>query len=295
MSRRYCFTLNNYTEPEYAHVLDALRSNTKYWVVGKEVGESGTPHLQGFCIFDSVWTLARIKRVVSDRAHFEFARGTSKQASDYCKKDGSFEEGGTCPNSQGRRSDWDQYISDVKELGRIPTRRELCTRWPSLYARYPKACVEIASYSVDPPCLTAGEPRGGWQQECAGILRGDPDDRTINFVVDVVGGAGKSWFCKWVVTKYPDEVQVLRVGKRDDLAHAIDATRSIFLFDIPREQMTYLQYSVLEMLKDRMVFSPKYESSMKILSKTPHVFVFSNEDPDRDVLTADRYNFIELT
>ena len=44
-ARAYCFTLNNYTEEEYQSII-----NTKYdyLVVGKEIGESGTPHLQGF-------------------------------------------------------------------------------------------------------------------------------------------------------------------------------------------------------------------------------------------------------
>lgn len=42
--RRFCFTLNNYTKEEE----DYLQAFPCTWLVmGKEVGESGTPHLQG--------------------------------------------------------------------------------------------------------------------------------------------------------------------------------------------------------------------------------------------------------
>lgn len=46
---RFVFTLNNWTEEEYGH-LERFASGTKWFVMGKEVGENGTPHLQGNCV-----------------------------------------------------------------------------------------------------------------------------------------------------------------------------------------------------------------------------------------------------
>ena len=43
--RAYCFTLNNYTEEEYQSIIS---TKYDYIVVGQEIGETGTPHLQGF-------------------------------------------------------------------------------------------------------------------------------------------------------------------------------------------------------------------------------------------------------
>ena len=54
--------------------------------------------------------------------------------------------------------------------------------------------------------------------------------------------------------------------------------------------MEFLRYEILEMLKDRMVFSPKYASRMKFLHRVPHVVVFSNEYPAMDKMSDDRYD-----
>ena len=79
------------------------------------------------------------------------------------------------------------------------------------------------------------------------------------------------------------------VGKRDDLAHAVQQDKKYFFFDVPRTQLEYFQYSILEQLKNRIVFSPKYSSRVKVLDHIPYVVVFCNEQPDRTKLTADRF------
>lgn len=96
------------------------------------------------------------------------------------------------------------------------------------------------------------------------------------------------------MTHYSDRTQRLSVGKRDDLAFALDANKSLFLFDIPRGQLEYLQYSILESMKDQMVFSPKYQSMSKVFANPVHVVVFTNEQPDQTKMTSDRYNIINI-
>lgn len=49
---RFCFTLNNWTQEEYE---DLTSRQVKWMVIGKEVGDNGTPHLQG-CVFDRFQT-----------------------------------------------------------------------------------------------------------------------------------------------------------------------------------------------------------------------------------------------
>lgn len=296
ISRRWVFTLNNYTAAEEQHVTTSAGTDrVDYLIYGRERGESGTPHLQGFFIVAQPITARQAKALISGRCHIEKARGTSEQARDYCKKDGDFVEFGIFPRQRGRRTDWDAYKDWLATRTSIPTRREILLEFPALCARYPEACLEYAEAIIGAPRLTDSAPRPGWQQDLARELASSPDSRSIRFLVDPEGNSGKSWFCKWCLSDYPDSTQVFRVGRRDDLAHVISVEKTIFLFDIPRGQMDFLQYSILEMLKDRMVFSPKYHSTMKTLRSLPHVVVFCNEQPDMTKLSRDRYSVTTIS
>jgi len=287
-NRRWCFTLNNYSVAESERCAAFLVGDRcVYGVVGRETGEAGTPHLQGFLILTAPQRLSFLRSNLSDRAHYEVARGTSKEASDYCKKDGFFSEFGEVPVEQGRRTDIERFRSWVEDQGCRPSQREIAREFPSLFLRYPKL-TELIDHFLPPPELQFGE-LNEWQREIEALLEEEPDDRTITFVVDEEGAKGKSWFVRFMITTCPETVQFLSVGKRDDLAFAIDETKSVFLFDIPRGGMEFLQYAVLEKLKDQMIFSSKYTSRVKVLPKPVHVVVFSNEAPNMDAMTADRY------
>jgi len=145
-----------------------------------------------------------------------------------------------------------------------------------------------------PPAREIGLPRDGWQRDLVNDLDGEPDDCIIQFIVDPIGNNGKSWICKYLKNKLPAKVQILQIGKRDDLAHALNPKRSIILFDIPRRGMEYLQYHVLEMLKNGEVFSPKYDSGSKTLPPC-HVVVFCNEEPDRQAMSQDRFKITRIS
>ena len=83
--RNFCFTHNNYTDTSLEDEISC-----KYLVYGREVGESGTPHLQGFISFECARTLsAAIKSLPG--CHVEVARNVPA-AMEYCKKDGAYTE-----------------------------------------------------------------------------------------------------------------------------------------------------------------------------------------------------------
>lgn len=84
MSRSWCFTLNNYTEKDIQFLKDLEKT---YMCVGKEVGESGTPHLQGYITFNRTYRLPQLKKLMP-RAHLEVAK--SKDAMNYCMKEGDY-------------------------------------------------------------------------------------------------------------------------------------------------------------------------------------------------------------
>ena len=66
------------------------------------------------------------------------------------------------------------------------------------------------------------------------------------------------------------------------------------LFNIPREGMEYLPYTALEMIKDKMIFSPKYNSHTKMFKKNNHVVAFCNETPDMSKMSADHYSILTV-
>ena len=295
-AKNWVYTLNNPTRDELttAEGLFLSTHGVIYHVFGKETGDSGTFHLQGYIQFSDRKRLSTLRSIFS-RGHFEVSRGSPKQASDYCKKEGDFKEYGSLPpQAQGKRTDWERLREYVEQLGRRPLQRDLILEFPQLVARYPAAVRDYVSAVLPTASLTASTPRSGWQMDLEQRLLDTPDDRTVEFIIDPVGNSGKTWFCQYMVTQHPDSVQYLRIGKRDDLTFCIDETRTIFLFDVPRSQMDFLQYNVLEQLKDRMVFSPKYASTLKILSSKCHVVVFSNEEPCMIKLSDDRYRLTYL-
>lgn len=291
-STRWCFTINNPTDADRDAVaqLGNNRVRCKYLVVGREQGELGTPHLQGFCVLTSGATRTRISSWLP-RGHFEQTRGSSVQAGTYCKKDGDFDEYGTCPLQSGAGTvldalyEWgDAYIA---EHGHAPSSPEIAKEHPTAYLRYPR-CVKLFQNRAPPPAIREGDTRD-WQTELEEALENEADDRSVLFMVDDEGGKGKTWFQQYYLTKYPNKTQILSVGKRDDLAHYIQEDKTHFMFNIPRGGMEFMQYTILEQLKDRMIFSPKYQSTTKVLRKAPHVVVFCNEEPDYSKMTEDRY------
>lgn len=97
-SRSYVFTINNYTE-EDEHQVFGLHwdFDATYVVAGKEVGgEKGTPHLQCYVHFSQPKSLKQVSEMLP-RARIAAKRGTHKEASDYCKKDGDYYEWGKLP------------------------------------------------------------------------------------------------------------------------------------------------------------------------------------------------------
>lgn len=91
LAKRWCFTFNNYTTSELSLIRAALDQSTDelVYIVGEEVGESGTPHLQGY-----VEHTKKIRPVEyfkwSKSIHWESARGTTRENATYCSKDGKF-------------------------------------------------------------------------------------------------------------------------------------------------------------------------------------------------------------
>lgn len=92
-SRGWCFTLNNYTDEHLSNV-DSVEC--QYIIYGREVGESGTPHLQGYIHFPNARFLSSLRKLIPG-AHLTPANGSPEQNIAYCSKEGNVTERGTRP------------------------------------------------------------------------------------------------------------------------------------------------------------------------------------------------------
>ena len=283
--------MNNYTDADIRKI-DSIQSDKGVYVVyGKEVGESGTPHLQGFISFPTRKRMTYVKNKIG-QCHFSMAR-LIKNSIEYCKKDGDYVEFGIPPtnNESGKRSDIERFKEDVKSG--IVNMKELRDKHSLVCARYKQFVNDyvrdnMPQYKV--PCYEL-KP---WQATLNEELKQPPNQREIHFLVDATGNAGKSWFFRYYEQNFPDTTQIILPGKKADMAYILKETNKVVFFDCPKsKQGEYIQYDFLEEVKNGNVFSSKYECKEKRFA-TPHVVVAMNEYPNENLLSADRYKITVL-
>lgn len=137
-ARNYCFTVNNWTDEERT-VIQGF--DCKYLVYGEEVGENGTPHLQGYIELHTQKSLDVMKKKFNARAHYERRRGTAKEAADYCKKDGVIFEVGTI-SAQGERKDLQVLKQDIVDGKSVDA---ICMECPITFHMYGRTLERIES------------------------------------------------------------------------------------------------------------------------------------------------------
>lgn len=294
----WTFTINNWDSGDVARLEQLVSNNqAEYIVFGYEVAPStGTPHLQGYVRFHNRMERAAVVLTIG-QAHVEVARGSAAQNRAYCTKEGVYFEDGQLPqgpgsvNAKTRVEEFVEYVKNFsRENGRGPYEREYAIAYPGLFLQYRNNLAQLVQFHSPNVALEEDGVLKPWQLDLLGVLLCEADDRKIFFMVDPQGGAGKTWLQRYLITEHPEKTQILSIAKRDDIAYAVDESKTIFCFNIPRGGMEFLQYPVLEQMKDRMIFSPKYASKTKYMQNKVHVVVFSNEEPDYSKMSRDRYD-----
>lgn len=147
-SRNWCFTWNNYPAIFNADVItqqnvEAIFGKFKYICIGREVGASGTPHIQGYVDWINARPLGGLTRINSS-IHWEMRRGTWNQAVSYCKKDNNFSEYGT-PNEQGARKDLKQLRDEIAAGLRVD---DVLMEDPMVYHQYGRTLNKIEDLTM---------------------------------------------------------------------------------------------------------------------------------------------------
>ena len=256
LSKIWSFTLNNPTEDHLDHLDQEFRQHGAKWIFQLEIGDGGTPHFQGHVEFKLRKRLSTVRAHIGGGAHCEITRHP-KASIEYCRK--------------------------PSDLSGLPDAfRALQARGPIWQRGIPKPIRSVVRR----------DNLRTWQRGLFHILQEEADDRTVRWYWDERGGSGKTAFARFLVLE-PGINAIYVGGKSGDVKYAISQLKDlddlIVLWNIPRSLEKFVSYQGIEEVKDGVFFSSKYESGM-ICFNPPHVVIFANFEPDRDMLSNDRWS-----
>ena len=242
-SKKWVLTWNNYPEDWLSRLSSHM--DKAAWICGLEVGDSGTPHVQGYVEFDKAVRPIEYCGDSCRGIHWEKARGTRAANIAYCSKDGTYH-------------------------GTLRPKRQL----------------------TFPPMERP------WQKSILKLIEGTPDDRTIYWYWSEAGNVGKSTFTKYLIVHHE---AILLQGKGADVRNGVltylqksGEYPELCVFNIPRSyNAEYLSYEALENVKDMCFYSGKYEGGT-VCGPCPHLIVFSNQEPDYNKLSPDRWSVTQI-
>lgn len=309
-SRNWVFTLNNplfpgpdgeFIEedfpPESGGPLEPVLqgiSKLRYCIYQLEMGESGTLHFQGYAEFTSPVRFS----VFNDagqlaHAHFEPRRGTREQARDYCRKldtqlAGPWEYGSWI-GGQGSRSDLEEAAAGLLKDRSL---RATAINHPATFVKFHGGLAKLLEITAPLPPQPEPDWRP-WQVAALELLQQPPHPRRVHWFVDPTGGIGKSFLVRYLATNRGS--LPLSSGRHDRLLNAFQG-QEIVTFDFARDVNSggtgdhdRTPYAVIESIKNGVVFSGFFGAPPRVFP-IPHVFCFSNFDPDQSKLSADRWD-----
>lgn len=286
IAKNWVFTLNNYTTQEEDRLSKLYEDGyIKYIIYGyEEAPTTGTKHLQGYIQLTKKTTLSNLKKKTEIKTiHIESAKGTLQQNKEYTTKSNNYIEKGI-PTTKGQRSEMKTYYEQIIE----------CDNWNEVlkinetkkYLKYAKEVFKTKE-TIKPQEGITLRP---FQQQIIDIINQPADDRSIYWVYDDEGGIGKTFISKYLVSNY--KAFYFRPAKGADILYTYN-NQEIVILDIPRcidEQ--YINWGILEQLKDGIIFSGKYEGKQLYRSNNAHVIVMSNHLPPQGVFSNDRIKIL---
>lgn len=254
-SRKYCFTINNYTVEEKEKVLSHLNEESKCWIVGYEIGKEGTPHIQGFVEYKNQVDFNKLKKIMP-RAHIEVAKGTLRQNIDYCSKEKNYE--GNFPDT---RTTNEKLIDEI-----------LISEYSDVVWRgWQSDVLNLLSQPADKRKIY-------WYWEATGNIGKSYLSKYIGMKYDAIIATGKK---NDIFNQIKTYIDVKKKGPK------------IILIDVPRDTLDYINYGAIEEIKNGCIYSGKYEGGVCYF-QIPTIVCFANEEPNRLKMSSDRFVITEI-
>lgn len=139
-------------------------------------------------------------------------------------------------------------------------------------------------------------PEMAWQTKAMGILE-TQDDRRVMVVVDDEGCNGKTTMSKMMVARHIGAYCPAMEDAKDYMAWALaHQTAKTFILDIPRAEDRKKDrqlWSAVEQMKNGYLWD-KRNHWQEAWIEPPKVIVFTNSEPDRNLLSDDRWEVYHL-
>lgn len=220
---QWCFTWNNYPDELTVDDLKLLFAGwvgtDGYLIFQREVGASGTPHIQGYCEFSRRLRLTQTRALEqAGSVHWESRsrNSTREEARDYCRKDdtradgdaGPWEIGTWTEHGQGARTDLEEVANIVKSGGNM---KRIAEEHPESVMKYDRGIQKMMllfpPVRVEPPVATLyyGEPGCGktrmvfhahpevWNNPLGGCMWFDAYDYDKHVLFDDFCGKMSGW------------------------------------------------------------------------------------------------------
>ena len=131
-----------------------------------------------------------------------------------------------------------------------------------------------------------------WQETLRNYIK--PSDREVIWVIGCKGNEGKTWFQEFLASKFGWSRM-----KKSSICHILSKrslmTTDIFLFDVGKAKTDDdMNYELIEHVKNGRTLAGKFDSK-ELKFHTPNIIVvFSNEKPDVDQLSKDRWTIFQI-
>lgn len=156
---------------------------------------------------------------------------------------------------------------------------------------YTRPNLEMYDYA-DLGCMSEPLP---FQRSIMDMCEIEPDDRTLHWVYNAAGRAGKSKLMKYMRCNQKFIFARVPLGTATQIKTSVieKGRRKIYMVDLPRvrgsDERQQELFSALEEIKNGWVESAMYGKVQELLMNPPHIWIFSNELPNRSFASEDRW------
>lgn len=309
-ARRFRFTWCNYTPANVEGLKAITAEKCDYLTFGFEIcPTTGTPHLQGYIELNDSMRMGAVKELLDptdgrkSKVNILNCDASKEQNTMYAQKTETKDPTAPVPfievihreKHQGVRTVYHSLIEDIQKTPDFSTIMKLypvqAIKSHTGIDRCIAAVKQEKMYELLRTRYPLNSPLYTWQRDVYQMVKSEASNRQIHWYYDPIGCYGKTWLAKFLVA-HCNAIRFTNAASKD-ISYAYN-NEPIVIMDFTRSNEGHINYGVMEMFNDGMMFSTKYASTFKMFD-APWVIVMANFLPNLDGCSKDRWRTHFLT